>query len=98
MSKGRNGDGTLSEERKACEERQAASHRQDSHRQGQPFRPAHPSIPPHLPHPIPSQLALSAERPMTDTMPEGCASAAACMLSPRSFTSLTPSSKPSAPA
>ncbi len=34
---------------------------------------------------------------MTETMPEGCASAAACMLSPRSFTSRTPSSKLMAP-
>ena len=29
---------------------------------------------------------------MTDTMPEGLASAAACMLSPRIFTSFRPSS------
>lgn len=49
-------------------------------------------LPPFLPAPT-----LSAERPMTDTMPEGCASAAACMLSPRSFTSRTPSSKLMAP-
>lgn len=36
---------------------------------------------------------FSASRPMTDTMPEGDASDAACMLSPRSFTSFSPSSK-----
>ena len=35
---------------------------------------------------------LSASRPMTETMPEGRASAAACMLSPRIFTNFTPSS------
>lgn len=46
----------------------------------------------------PHHHTLSADRPMTDTMPEGCASAAACMLSPRSFTSRTPSSNPMAPA
>ena len=37
--------------------------------------------------------AFSESRPMMETMPEGCASAAACMLSPRSCTSLSPSSK-----
>ena len=51
-----------------------------------------------LPPPPPATPTLSADRPMTDTMPEGCASAAACMLSPRSFTSRTPSSKLMAPA
>lgn len=35
---------------------------------------------------------LSEDRPMTDTMADGFASAAACMLSPLIFTSLSPSS------
>ena len=35
---------------------------------------------------------------MTDTMPDGAASAAACMDSPRSLTSLRPSSNVNAPA
>ena len=38
-------------------------------------------------------VTLSASSPMTETMAEGVASAAACMLSPRSFTSFSPSSK-----
>ena len=38
-------------------------------------------------------ITLSASSPMTETMAEGVASAAACMLSPRSFTSFNPSSK-----
>ena len=37
-------------------------------------------------------LTLSESMPMTETMPEALASAAACMLSPRSFTSRRPSS------
>lgn len=36
--------------------------------------------------------------PMTEAIPDGTASAAACMDSPRSLTSLTPSSKAMAPA
>ena len=40
-----------------------------------------------------SSATFAESRPMTDTMPDGLASAAACMLSPRSLTSLSPSSK-----
>lgn len=55
--------------------------------------------PPQLGQPPPPEPpTLSADRPMTETMPEGVASAAACMLSPRSFTSRTPSSNSMAPA
>ena len=45
-----------------------------------------------------SAAVFSASRPITDTIAEGVASAAACIDSPRSLTSLSPSSKESAPA
>ncbi len=41
---------------------------------------------------------LPLSKPITDTIPEGCASDAACIASPRSFVSLTPSAKLIAPA
>ena len=41
---------------------------------------------------------LPLSRPMTDTIPDGCASDAACIASPLSFVSLTPSANEIAPA
>ena len=41
---------------------------------------------------------MPLSRPITDTIPEGCASDAACIASPLNFVSLTPSANEIAPA